>query len=486
VQYSGGSLEGTLDPGQYVLGAGDVLEIGFWGDVNRREIVTVNPDGDILITPVGPVRVDGLTLLDVRDIVRRALAPYYRPSILSVSLVSIWSFQIHVVGIVEAPGAVEVNSVTRVSQAIDLAGGLREGASLRNIVIRRSCDEVAVDLAHYILLGDNGVNPYLEGGDVVYVPPESGWLSIYGSVYRPGRYEMVEGETVLDLVTLAGGFRPEAHLESIEIQRFKVDDPTVSGQSFLDGDPDMLGNEPLEPGDRVFIRAIPGWHRDAKIEIKGEVMYPGIYVIEEGRETLSEVIGRAGGLTENASLAEAHLIRGYYSRTDFPIEAEIGATLDVESSLGEKDIDLLRTLSREPKGMVSIDFEDALLGGKDGTGPVLYDGDMIEIPRAVWYVRVAGHAKTPGLVAFKAGEDYRYYVKQAGGFAPGGDTRGTRLIRSLSGQRIKPGGQEIRPGDIVWIPRKKETDWWNVTKEVITVLAQIATIYVVADRVSSE
>jgi protein involved in polysaccharide export with SLBB domain len=484
-QYSLCALEGTLDPSEYVIGAGDVLLIGFWGDVNRQEMVTVSPDGDILITPVGPVRVNGLTLSEVREAVKQQLAAYYRPNILSVSLVSIRTFQVHVVGMVLNAGAVEVNAVTRVSQAIGLAGGFIQRSSRRNIQLRRNGRIIGVDLGRYFGLGDNTGNPFLEGGDVVYVPPVAAWVEVYGSVHGPGRYELHEGDTAGDIIELAGGLLPEAYLDSVEIQRFSQDGPDASESVFIEGACSVLDRLLMMPGDRIFVRAIPGWHRDAKVEVLGEVKYPGVYVVDEGVETLLQLLERAGGLTEMASLAEARLIRGAYADTEFPIEVELTETRDLEVSFDEKDFDLLKTLSREPKGALSLSFEKVLVGGDGGKDPPLYDGDIIEIPRAVWYVRVAGHVRNPGLVVFRAGEGHDYYVKQAGGFAPGADRRGTKLIKGPTGQRIKPGGEDIRPGDIIWIPRRPDPDWWKITRDVLQVLAQAATIYVVADEVSS-
>jgi polysaccharide export outer membrane protein len=484
-QYSVGALEGTLDPSEYVVGAGDVLLIGFWGDVNRQEIVTVSPDGDILIAPVGPVRVNGLTIAEVRETVKQQLAAYYRPSILSVSLVSIRTFKVHVVGMVLKAGAVEVNAVTRVSQAIGLAGGFIEESSQRNIQLRRSGRTTGVDLGRYFALGDNTGNPFLEGGDVVYVPPLAVWVEVYGSVHEPGRYELLEGDTAGDIIELAGGLLPKAYLDSIEIQRFGQGGADASESVFIGGTRSVLDRFVMMPGDRVFVRAIPDWHRDAKVRVLGEVKYPGVYVVDEGVETLLQLLERAGGLTEMASLAEARLIRGAYAGTESPIEAEFTETRDLEVAFDEKDFDLLKTLSREPKGALSLSFERVLLSGDGGQDPPLYDGDIIEIPRAIWYVRVAGHIRNPGLVVFKAGEDHDYYIKQAGGFAPGADRRGTKLIKGPTGQRIKPGGEDVRPGDIIWIPRRPDPDWWKTTRDVLQVLAQIATIYVVADEVSS-
>jgi protein involved in polysaccharide export with SLBB domain len=220
------------------------------------------------------------------------------------------------------------------------------------------------------------------------------------------------------------------------------------------------------------------------VEIVGEVRFPGVYVIDEGRETLSGIISEAGGLTEDASLAEARLTRTSYERTRYPIEAELGVVRDLADSFDEKERDLLKTMGREPKGRVAIDFERVFLARDGSEDALLYGGDVIEIPRASNFVRVAGQVMNPGLVAIAEGRDYSYYVKQAGGYASNADHRATTLIRAASGVQIDPWGEEVSAGDVIWVPFRTERDWWQITKDVLSIGAQIATIWLVVDSVS--
>jgi protein involved in polysaccharide export with SLBB domain len=474
-------LEGMVDSESYVLGVGDALGIGFWGEANREETVYVNPDGDILLPPVGPVRVDGLTLGEARDLIVESLSPYYTPSILSVSLVGVRTFQVHVVGMVGAPGAYEANAVTRVSQAVAEAGSLHVNASLRNIEVRRGRETLRADLARYLLIGDKSANPFLRGGDVVYVPPERGDVHIFGSVYREGNYEYSEGETLAGLVELAGGFRPEAITDSLEIERFSAIDPTQWTRFFLHGDAGTLESFVLALDDYIFVRAVPDWHRDAHVSIVGEVVYPGVYVVEEGVEVLSELIERAGGFTEDASLAEAYLVRGMYEGRDLPPEKELAALVDAQEQMDWKEKDLFKTLSREPKGAESISLAAIYAGGGPGADPPLYNGDIVRVPRAGNVIRVMGQVHNPGLVPYVEGQYGGYYIHEAGGYASRADKRGTRVIRGQWGQKLKTGDSPVRPGDIVWVPEKKERGGWETFRDVVGVFAQIATVFLVID-----
>jgi protein involved in polysaccharide export with SLBB domain len=335
----------------------------------------------------------------------------------------------------------------------------------------------------YLLLGDNAANPYLSDGDVVYVPPRSEMVHVYGSVYREGGYEFIEGETLAEVIGLAGGLRPEAFPDSIEVQRFAVSDPSVSQAMYPSAAGPSLADFKVAGGDRVFVRAVDGWHEDAKVIVSGEVAHPGVYVIEEGSETLRSLLARAGGLTERASLAEARLVRGSYASIRYPIEDGIQAASDLEQTLSDKDAQLAQTLGREPKGALALFFEEVFAPEGGGLDPLVYGGDVIEVPRSSESVRVSGQVKHPGLVAYQPGKPYSHYIRSAGGFASGADLGGIRVV---TGQMLGVGGAEVRPGDIIWVPRKSDRSFWQAVKDVVTVLAQAATIYIVVDQITSE
>jgi protein involved in polysaccharide export with SLBB domain len=309
-------------------------------------------------------------------------------------------------------------------------------------------------------------------------------VRVYGSVGRPGPYEFVEGETLAGMLRLAGGFRPEAYTEEIVVERFDPLDSDVSSPIILAGEQAALAGFGLEMGDRVFVRSIPRWQRSATVEIVGEVRFPGVYVIEEGSETLSGIVSEAGGLTPEASLAEARLIRTSYAQARHPIEGELRALGDMQNSFEDEEKDLLKTMARESKGLVSVSFEEVFLAGGGSKDALLYSGDVIEIPRASDYIRIAGQVKRPGLIAIEEGRDYTYYIRAAGGYAPKADRRSTTLIRGSSGVRVDPWGEEICAGDVIWVPLRPERDWWQIAKDVISIGAQVATIWLVIDSTS--
>jgi protein involved in polysaccharide export with SLBB domain len=166
------------------------------------------------------------------------------------------------------------------------------------------------------------------------------------------------------------------------------------------------------------------------------------------------------------------------------LDGELGVLRDLPDSYDEKEKDLLKTMGRESKGRVAVSFEEVFVGKDPSGDALLYDGDVIEVPRASNYIRVAGQVLNPGLVTIVGGRDYSFYIKAAGGYAPDADRRSTILIRGTSGVKVEPWGASISPGDVIWVPMRPERDWWQITKDILSIGAQIATIWLVVDSMS--
>jgi protein involved in polysaccharide export with SLBB domain len=481
-------LEGSISADSYVLGPGDELEIGFWKEMDRRWIVRIEPEGFALIRPVGPIELAGLTLRDAKAKIREALALYYREEDLSVSLYSLRSFIVHVVGNVSSPGPKEANATQRVSEAIEAAGGLSEAGSTRNILVRRRDGGFQrADLVAYRNTGDLSKNPFMRDGDVIEVPVAIRRVSVYGAVGRPGMYELVEGETVGDLVEVSGGVLGGLDSSSIELHRFFAEHPDSSRGIFLTLD-DALRTGPsgfrLENGDRVFFRSLRDWHRDEGVELQGEFSRPGRYVIREGRDRVLDVLDRAGGFTERAAPEEAKLLRTLFESSGSGVDKEVRFLVDQQpEKLTPEDYEFLKTFFREDYSRLVIDLEGLFVRGDSTQNHLLRDGDIVILPTRVHMVRVSGRVVSPGLVSFQSGRAYREYIDAAGGFDRAADKGRVRLIKKRSGARLKPGSRsEIEPGDMIWVPPKEERDWWQITRETFALAAQVATIYLVIDR----
>jgi protein involved in polysaccharide export with SLBB domain len=478
-----------IDPQQYFIGPGDELTIFFYGGYTRENRILITPEGSALIPDFGEIYLGQITLKEAKEKILNALGRRYRNVEISVTLSKLRKLKVSVDGEVNFPGVYTVTSMDRITEAIQLAGGLTEGGSERNIRVIRNGEVREADLLSFARAGDEDANPYLLEGDKIFVPPRRtniGLVEIYGAVKLPGEYEFVRGETAHDLIMLAGGTTLDANLNSASLVRF--DDESDSNitinlhlKEILD-DPSSSLNIELMPDDRVFIRSIPDYHRKAQVKIEGEVRYPGVYPIKEDTTTLTEVIDWAGGFTEDASLAEARMYRsGYEAIRDTELDRQIKLSIDKLSDI-EREYLLLK--SDPDQGRVSIDFEELFAHPDTSLDVALKDGDRIMIPRKSLTVRIMGRVLKPGLLTFREGAEVDYYVSKAGGFTKSADKGKIRVIKGATGSIVKPSSKiSIEVGDEILVPEKKDTDWWEVAKDVGLFLANLATVYVVIDQI---
>jgi protein involved in polysaccharide export with SLBB domain len=427
------------------------------------------------------VRVAGEFLRDAKADVARSLESFYHDVEVSVSLVGLRTILVNVLGGVVNPGSYVGTALDPAGDLIAKAGGLAPGASARSITMTRGNGSVRrVDLTRYENTGDVASNPPILDGDIIFVPHAVEFVDIAGAVANPDRYERVAGETVGSLIELAGGFTRGAVTDSVEVRRFVDDLRTTS--SLVDARSQAGAATRLGDGDQVYVREANEWRRATSVEVEGEVERPGPYGITEGEDRLSDVIRRAGGPTDEASLEDARLVR--------PIpwggpDAEFNRLKEMPvNEMSELEYDYFKTRVRDRSAVVA-DFVRAL-AGDESEDVLLLDGDRIVVPKVATTVEVIGQVVTPGEIDHEPGKRFTYYVRQAGGYGPAARRNRVRVIRGATGEwTYARRAGELAPGDVVWVPERAETDWWKFTREFASFLTSLATVYIVVDQATS-
>jgi len=476
------SFEGAISAETYVLGPGDVLTYSLWGDKSVSFTLRVTPQGKLVLPNIGEFEASGKTLAAIKAVLDEHIQKVFTPRSTSLTLKTVRTFRVHVIGEVKRPGDVIVSAIDRVSDAIALAGGLTKKSSLRNIqVIAQNGEKIRVDLLEYDRIGDLSANPTLRDGDIVMVPVASHRISVSGAVLRPEDFEWVPGETVSEAIRLAGGWAPNASHDSITVARFLPDGHTIQCLyiSAVDSTaPTFWKNFQLLSDDRVYVREMQLWHRKRGVKIVGEVLYPGDYAINKGGEHLKDVIERAGGFTSEASLIEAKVIRGdRQSRLD--PEFERLKKMQV-SEMTEMEYEYFKLKSRETSGRMSVDFIRLFLMGDSTQNIVLRDGDQIIVPRRKNFVRVSGQVLFPGNVIYHPAWKIKDYIRYTGGFNWNARKSKIRIIRAKTGEWLKPKQvTQLVPGDVIWVPEKPVRDYWKLFREIMLAASQAATVYLV-------
>ena len=217
------------------------------------------------------------------------------------------------------------------------------------------------------------------------------------------------------------------------------------------------------------------------VEVKGEVNFPGIYAITKDSTTLSEIVDKAGGFTDEALIREASLIRQSVRN---PIDKEFERLMNLtpdQMSKSEYQYLVMRQNSQDI-GQVVVDFYKVCMLKNKTDDVILEDGDIITIPKAPRVVYVTGRVGKPGGVLFKPSENIKYYLNRAGGATWDAKVRGTKVTK-ITGQILDDEDvKKLEAGDIIWVPRKSDRDWWVLFSQTIAIIAQIATVYIVVDR----
>jgi protein involved in polysaccharide export with SLBB domain len=221
----------------------------------------------------------------------------------------------------------------------------------------------------------------------------------------------------------------------------------------------------------------------ARIQLLGEVKYPGTYPILEERSTLYSVVKQAGLFTDKADLSKARIIRWSVANQHDPEYSSL--KLFDAQNMDQTEISYLKMKNRYDPPTLTVDFVKLFNDNDMKHDVLLCDGDQIEIPYKTQTVNVVGFVKHPGIVTFKAGESYRYYIELAGGFAYRARTGSVRLIKGNSGKWEKVSRSTvIEVGDTIFIPEKDEFDGWIFFKDVLLVASQVTTIILVVKNLA--
>ncbi len=477
-----GIIEKEIDPNSYQVGPGDAFQLFIDIPGSKIEDVQMTPDGRIMLQGVGAVSIKGLTLADAEKAVAAAVRRVFKANTVALTLKKVRSFKVTVIGAVRKPGIVPSSGADRVSEAIDRAGGMMFNASMRRIVIHRdSSDDITVDLMRF-LSGERDYNPYLQGGDVVYVPvaSEKEIVEVSGEVGLPGKYEFRQGDSLFTMLRFAQGLLVSSYLDSIEVARFNfrgsgADKIFVSLNNNLNNSIQENKNIPLDIGDRIYVRAKPNWLKQKAVVVTGEVKYPGRYAIYKDSTHISEIIDRAGGFLETASLDNVLMIR---RRDMFEGDRELSRLYNTPiTEMTESEISYFKARSRENPGLMSVDFRKVIELHDVQNDIYVADQDSIYVPVQKNYVNVVGKVVNPGRVLYRPEFTYLDYINLAGGFGYRSDDDGTLIIKPKGEQTLaRTTKLPIEPGDNILVPDQSEVKFIDIFTKALTIATQLITI----------
>lgn len=306
----------STPPLDYPIGVYDQIIVSLWNGAEATLDYTVARDGSIFPTSIGKIYLQGLTFENVRSLLIRRFKSFVPPSTnISVSIGQPRTISINVAGEVATQGPVTVSAFTNAFNVIALAGGPTDLANLREILIKRNGKVIdALDVYRYLTTGDFGKHIYLENNDFVILQTVEKKVKAEGKFKRPMFYQLKKDEGMKALLKYSGGLEREAFSSGVKVYRTELEKQTINDvnvTAIINPTNDARYQNQdfmLNDGDIVKVIAVnPGLTN--KIEMKGEISYPGQYETRKG-DKLFDLINRAGGITRNTYLPRAYIFRG--------------------------------------------------------------------------------------------------------------------------------------------------------------------------------
>ena len=388
------------------------------------------------------------------------------------------------------PGLYQLgNNINSVRSLIEHAEGITEEAFTNRAVMHRmkadrTLEVVSVDLAG-ILNGTSADIP-LKENDVLFVPTKQDamvdrTITIHGEVHYPGIYKYADNETIEDFILQAGGLRESASMVKVDVAR-RVSDPkaTVNDSiiartySFAIKDGFVVDGTPgftLMPFDEVYVRKSPGYSAQQNIKVEGQAMFPGTYTLSMKNERLSDILKKAGGVTDLAYTPGARLERRITPDEKLRMQT-ITNMLNSQSgndSLDIKKLDLGNTY------YVGIELDKAIAEPGGDADIVLREGDRLIIPEYNGTVKISGDVMYPNTVAYEKGKRASYYIDQAGGWGDRAKKSNTYIIY-MNGTVAKVGhNAKIMPGCEIVVPSKPKKDARTLA-QILTIGTSVASL----------
>ena len=375
-----------------------------------------------------------------------------------------------------------------VEQALGYAGGLKPNVFPVAYIFRT--DQTNPSKKEYIrILIDKDGDTLLQPGDVLHIYDNAtytdvGEVRISGAVKNPMGTAFDQSLTVHDLIEMAGGLERGAAFDRVEVFRVNIsskeevelDQITLA----VDENYNTVGGDfQLQPYDHIVVRMTPNFTMGRYVEVNGRVKYPGVYVLEEGRTQLADIIKRAGGLLDDAD-PYVRMFRTYRNRGIIGFD--------------------LRSMQKNRNNLKS--------------DPILMEGDVINIVRQenTVTIRETGtrmaqyvpeeYTSSKKTIVYQGKHNAAWYVRHyAGGFDKLTDKNSvTVTYPNYQSESTKRGFLWIRrypkvqPGGVITMridqdkrekveKPKEEVDWNNTLKETLSSLTSVLSIILLVDRI---
>ena len=538
-------------PSDFRLGPGDELTLSLWGETNSREKFIINKEGLIYYKNIGFINLSNKTLREAESILIEELASIYstlkdqnNPTKLMLELGQLKSINVYFSGQIENPGINLVHPFSDVFSAIVQAGGITNNGSLRQIQIIRSNKIIeVVDFYSFFTKGnDNFSNIRILDGDIIHIPKFVIRVLVEGQTLNTGYFELLEDESISDLITYTGGLTKNASSSAVLDMIIPLTERTSNDNARISMNINLNDSKNLKITNGSILDILSIGNVETKVQVLGRVKSPGSYAASSNLKT---ILGLAGGFDDplyRKTIRDDEIVivrkdenqfyglefKIPYSESDsfnlvpgdkiFVYENSFYDNLFLVSVVGEVNkrgnFQLKKGMTVNDaiilaEGFTELANKDAItvteifsstdeLGNEieektqvnDATLDFeLTDGSVINVLPFENVVNIKGNVYNPGLVTYNKGKTVNKYINLAGGPKP--NTLSTKIYVKRANGRIKKVtllqgiGTIVRPGDTIVVPVDPNPSEFNpaaFTADILSVLANLVAILAILDN----
>ena len=477
----------------YILGPGDELTVSIHGANEDSKTDFISREGTFNLPILGPVNLAGLTFSEAQESLMKKVKQELIGTEITISLNKLRSITVYVLGEAYKPGSYTLSALSTVTNTLFLSGGVNKLGSLRNIQIKREGKLVnTYDLYDLLIKGDTTTDIRLRDGDTIFIPFIENKVTLGGAFKRPHKYELLDGETLDDVISFAGGFKaevgfnPEIELSSInrasnkrEISRVVYNENTI--------------NTKILNGDALNVSEISGL-KPFSVKLTGEFKNPGVYSISEG-DTVLDIVSKAGGYTNSAFVEGGVYLReevakieeeGFKRMADNLEELLFNVVQDGGIEVTEftflpiiKIVERLRQV--EPVGRVVMSLDTLELKTDPYSNFEVRNGDRIHVPKRPSSVSIVGEVLSSTTIQYLPDYKLNDYIDSAGGLNDQADQDRIYIIgpnghaEVYKRKYLGRNNIQIIPGSTIMVSRdSRPWDALNIAKIITPILADLS------------
>lgn len=460
----------------YLIAAGDKINIWLWGAVNYSNVVTVDNQGNIFIPEVGPIQVSNVPASQINDLVTKKIKRVYRENVsVYVNLLTATPVSVYLTGPVIRPGQYAGMASDSILYFLKRAGGIdSERGSYREIQVIRNSKVIAnIDLYDFIRQGKLPSISFKDG-DVILVEPQKSVVTVAGEARNPFRFELEsDHETGRQLSTYA---KPMAKVSHVGVVGNRAEGPFSVYMDYQ-----AFQKFELQDGDRVIFN--DDLHAQViDVQVSGSYLGPSYFAVNT-RARLHDLLSHIEIDPELADYQSIYLLRPSVAQKQKEMIDEslnrlersiftAPASSDGEAAIRAKEAEMVlqfteRARQVTPLGKVIVSDSGQVANIQ------LEQGDTIVIPNNTDLIQIGGEVLMPQAVVYNPDANLDDYIAWAGGFTDRAEDNRIAIVRA-NGLVEFESETQIQKGDQVLVLPKVDTKTMQAVKDITQIIYQIA------------